>query len=259
VRPLDEQVVLVTGATDGLGRAVAAELAARGATVLLHGRSEERLARTLADLRAGRDAQLDTAVAALAAAPPAPAVQTTLGPLSPTELNAMLEPVLPGEASVPTNERLTRTTRWQRLDFVHPNQLIDQNAGAPDPIALQQTIRARGYQGSVVATYGAAAGNLPSVSVEADLYADADGAHAAASTNDLPALLQPQAVPLALGDETVAYHGAWIAAGSDVLVWRRGRTVLTATYSDVPGLERPDTLAALAQAVDSQAAQLALP
>jgi NAD(P)-dependent dehydrogenase (short-subunit alcohol dehydrogenase family) len=49
---LDEQVVLVTGATDGLGRGVAADLAARGATVLLHGRSDERLARTVADLRA---------------------------------------------------------------------------------------------------------------------------------------------------------------------------------------------------------------
>ena len=52
MRPIDEQVVLVTGATDGLGRAVAADLAARGATVLVHGRSEERLERTLADLRA---------------------------------------------------------------------------------------------------------------------------------------------------------------------------------------------------------------
>jgi NAD(P)-dependent dehydrogenase (short-subunit alcohol dehydrogenase family) len=36
-------VILVTGATDGLGRRVALELAGRGAAVLLHGRSEERL------------------------------------------------------------------------------------------------------------------------------------------------------------------------------------------------------------------------
>jgi len=43
MRPVDEQTILVTGATDGLGRAVARELAARGATVLLHGRSKERL------------------------------------------------------------------------------------------------------------------------------------------------------------------------------------------------------------------------
>jgi NAD(P)-dependent dehydrogenase (short-subunit alcohol dehydrogenase family) len=51
MRPLDEQTILVTGATDGLGRALARELAARGATVLLHGRSQERLDDTLRELR----------------------------------------------------------------------------------------------------------------------------------------------------------------------------------------------------------------
>jgi NAD(P)-dependent dehydrogenase (short-subunit alcohol dehydrogenase family) len=49
--PVDEQTVLVTGATDGLGRALARELAARGATVLVHGRSQERLDDTLRELR----------------------------------------------------------------------------------------------------------------------------------------------------------------------------------------------------------------
>jgi NAD(P)-dependent dehydrogenase (short-subunit alcohol dehydrogenase family) len=44
--------VLVTGATDGLGKALAAELAGAGATVLLHGRDEERGEQTLAELRA---------------------------------------------------------------------------------------------------------------------------------------------------------------------------------------------------------------
>jgi NAD(P)-dependent dehydrogenase (short-subunit alcohol dehydrogenase family) len=43
VKPLDEQVILVTGATDGLGRGVATALAAEGATLLVHGRSPERL------------------------------------------------------------------------------------------------------------------------------------------------------------------------------------------------------------------------
>ncbi len=38
MRPLEEQRILVTGSTDGLGRGVAAELAARGAHVLVHGR-----------------------------------------------------------------------------------------------------------------------------------------------------------------------------------------------------------------------------
>ena len=51
MREISEQVILVTGATDGLGRGVAADLASRGATVLLHGRSPERLERTLAQLR----------------------------------------------------------------------------------------------------------------------------------------------------------------------------------------------------------------
>ena len=51
MRPLAEQTILVTGATDGLGRAIAAELARDGAHLLLHGRDDERGARLLAELR----------------------------------------------------------------------------------------------------------------------------------------------------------------------------------------------------------------
>jgi NAD(P)-dependent dehydrogenase (short-subunit alcohol dehydrogenase family) len=50
VKPIDEQVILITGATDGLGRALAGELAAAGATILVHGRSAERGAATVAEL-----------------------------------------------------------------------------------------------------------------------------------------------------------------------------------------------------------------
>jgi NAD(P)-dependent dehydrogenase (short-subunit alcohol dehydrogenase family) len=46
-----EATILVTGATDGLGRRVAQVLAAKGATVLLHGRSPERLEATREELR----------------------------------------------------------------------------------------------------------------------------------------------------------------------------------------------------------------
>src|ERR671920_721029 len=45
-----QATILVTGATDGLGRSVAQEFAAEGATVLLHGRSPERLEATLEEL-----------------------------------------------------------------------------------------------------------------------------------------------------------------------------------------------------------------
>jgi NAD(P)-dependent dehydrogenase (short-subunit alcohol dehydrogenase family) len=52
VKPIEEQVILITGATDGLGRGLAAELAAAGATVLVHGRSEERGADVVRELGA---------------------------------------------------------------------------------------------------------------------------------------------------------------------------------------------------------------
>ncbi len=45
-----ETTILVTGATDGLGKRVARKLAGMGATVLLHGRSPERLEATLEEL-----------------------------------------------------------------------------------------------------------------------------------------------------------------------------------------------------------------
>ena len=80
MRPLDEQTILVTGSTDGHGKRVARELAARGATVIVHGRDPEKteaVAReigseqtrvadfaSLADVRhlAGEIDQLDTLV-----------------------------------------------------------------------------------------------------------------------------------------------------------------------------------------------------
>jgi NAD(P)-dependent dehydrogenase (short-subunit alcohol dehydrogenase family) len=42
VKSVDEAVILVTGSTDGLGKSTAHDLAAAGATVLLHGRDPER-------------------------------------------------------------------------------------------------------------------------------------------------------------------------------------------------------------------------
>jgi len=51
LRGVTDTVVLVTGSTDGLGRAVAERLAEGGATVLLHGREAEKLASTAHELR----------------------------------------------------------------------------------------------------------------------------------------------------------------------------------------------------------------
>jgi NAD(P)-dependent dehydrogenase (short-subunit alcohol dehydrogenase family) len=57
MRDAAEATILVTGATDGLGKRVAQELAAKGTTVLLHGRSPERLEATLEELRGQTSSQ----------------------------------------------------------------------------------------------------------------------------------------------------------------------------------------------------------
>jgi NAD(P)-dependent dehydrogenase (short-subunit alcohol dehydrogenase family) len=51
-RSIEATTALVTGATDGLGRSVALELAGRGATVLVHGRDPERGEEAVAEIRA---------------------------------------------------------------------------------------------------------------------------------------------------------------------------------------------------------------
>jgi NAD(P)-dependent dehydrogenase (short-subunit alcohol dehydrogenase family) len=57
MRDAAEATILITGATDGLGKRVAGELAAKGTTVLLHGRSPERLEATLEELRSQTSSQ----------------------------------------------------------------------------------------------------------------------------------------------------------------------------------------------------------
>ena len=57
MRNMAEATILVTGATDGLGKRVARELAAKGTTVLVHGRSPERLEATLEELRGQTSSQ----------------------------------------------------------------------------------------------------------------------------------------------------------------------------------------------------------
>jgi NAD(P)-dependent dehydrogenase (short-subunit alcohol dehydrogenase family) len=61
VRPLDEQRILVTGSTDGLGRAVAAELAGRGVHVVVHGRDPAKVERAVRDTGAAEGLVADLA------------------------------------------------------------------------------------------------------------------------------------------------------------------------------------------------------
>jgi NAD(P)-dependent dehydrogenase (short-subunit alcohol dehydrogenase family) len=52
MRPVEQQTILVTGSTAGLGKELARELAQRGATVLVHGRSAERVDAAITEIAA---------------------------------------------------------------------------------------------------------------------------------------------------------------------------------------------------------------
>ena len=51
MRSIEGQTILISGATDGLGKSVAAEIAAYGATLLLHGRDDRKGADTVREIR----------------------------------------------------------------------------------------------------------------------------------------------------------------------------------------------------------------
>src|ERR1700738_5294984 len=53
----DARTILITGATDGLGRALATSLATDGAQLILHGRRRDKLDRTAAELAQADDGQ----------------------------------------------------------------------------------------------------------------------------------------------------------------------------------------------------------
>ena len=66
MRSLDEQTILITGATGGLGRALAHRAAEHGATVVAHGRDEQRLRELALEVEQATGTSIDTVAADLA-------------------------------------------------------------------------------------------------------------------------------------------------------------------------------------------------
>ena len=212
---------------------------------------EVRDTRTAADYRAGRDPQLEAAIAALAEAPEPPAFRSTTTAMTPARLRSLLARYMPDAAQIPRNDRLTRVIATDTRDLNHPNQWVNIfGLGGRDPLALQQALRERGWLGTHMQSYSLELLVPPGVDVIIDLYETAAGAAAALASNDFPDIQVPATPPVELGDGTVAYRGAWLDLGEFSVSWRRGNVVFTVNYYDVPGYERPDTLAAVARLVD---------
>ena len=66
MRALEEQTILITGATGGLGRALAHRAAEHGATVVAHGRDEQRLRGLALEVEEATGTSIDTVAADLA-------------------------------------------------------------------------------------------------------------------------------------------------------------------------------------------------
>ena len=66
MRPLDKQTILITGATGGLGRALTHRAAEHGASVVAHGRDEQRLLELVLEVEQATGTSLDTVAADLA-------------------------------------------------------------------------------------------------------------------------------------------------------------------------------------------------
>ena len=66
MRPLDKQTILITGATGGLGRALTHRAAEHGATVVAHGRDEQRLRELALEVEQATGTSIDTVAADLA-------------------------------------------------------------------------------------------------------------------------------------------------------------------------------------------------
>jgi NAD(P)-dependent dehydrogenase (short-subunit alcohol dehydrogenase family) len=93
---LDGKVILLTGATDGMGRALAADLARAGATLLVHGRDPGRIAATAVEIaEAAESAAASAAAGGKGSRPAVRAYQADFASLA--EVRALAEQVTAAE------------------------------------------------------------------------------------------------------------------------------------------------------------------
>jgi NAD(P)-dependent dehydrogenase (short-subunit alcohol dehydrogenase family) len=122
-RSIEETVLLVTGATDGLGRGVAERLASEGATVHIHGRDPERLETTAAEIeRATGNDRVRTHLADLASLEQVRTLADEVG-RSTDDLNVLINNAGIGSG------KPELTTRQESLDGIELRLAVNYLAG----------------------------------------------------------------------------------------------------------------------------------
>ncbi|MGP8298450.1 SDR family NAD(P)-dependent oxidoreductase [Streptomyces inhibens] len=116
---MSRRTLLITGATQGLGRGIAHDLAARGHTVLLHGRDRTRLDAAAAELRAAApDAVVRTYLADLADLDQVHAMAGRIRAAEP-RLDGLVNNAVAGGGAEPLRRELSRQGHELRFAVNH--------------------------------------------------------------------------------------------------------------------------------------------
>ncbi|MEU2670972.1 SDR family NAD(P)-dependent oxidoreductase [Streptomyces sp. NPDC007164] len=160
-----DRTVLITGATQGIGRHLALDLARRGATLLLHGRDRARLDEAAAEVRtAGSGAAVRTYLADLADLDQVRAMASEVREREP-RLDVLVNNAVAGGGAAPLRREVSRQGHELRfavnylapflltrellplLTASAPARVVDVASVGQAPIDFDDVMMERGYEG----------------------------------------------------------------------------------------------------------------
>ncbi|MFF3645472.1 SDR family NAD(P)-dependent oxidoreductase [Streptomyces sp. NPDC002564] len=162
---MNQRTILITGATQGLGRGIALDLAGRGHTVLLHGRDRTRLETVAAEVRAAApDATVRTFLADLADLDQVHALAARIRAVEP-RLDGLVNNAVVGGGPDPQVRQLSRQGHELRFVVNHlapyalvrgllpllrdsaPARVINVASMGQEAIDLDDVMLEQGYEG----------------------------------------------------------------------------------------------------------------